>query len=314
MSEPASSPLHAQLAKHFRAAPRSRCASAPREALARLRLTRACWCTPARCWRSSRTTAPTPSRPTRRSRCGCRCRMPRTASCGSSPGTRPRLILHQPPDYWYQSRADCRRPTGCAHFDIRPCARPRRGARAPAARPVRHRLHRRCASRSSPPGASARSIPPPSCGGWIMSAPPRPPTSSLCLREASRLGALGHLAAARAFRAGASEFEIELAFLKACGLREQELPYNPIIALNAGGAVLHYQVLEKQPPPERHSLLIDAGAEFAGYASDITRTYSRRGCRLRRADRAHGPHAAGAVRAGARRGRLARRPPVGAPR
>ena len=96
----------------------------------------------------------------------------------------------------------------------------------------------------------------------------------MCLREANRLGALGHLAAARAFRAGASEFEIELAFLAACGLREQELPYNPIIALNAGGAVLHYQLLEKRPPAERYSLLIDAGAEFGGYASDITRSYA----------------------------------------
>src|SRR5438046_635522 len=95
-----------------------------------------------------------------------------------------------------------------------------------------------------------------------------------CLREANRLGARGHRAAERAFAAGASELGIELAFLEGCGQREQELPYNPIIALNAGGAVLHYQVLEKQPPRERHSLLIDAGAQFQGYASDITRTYS----------------------------------------
>jgi len=101
------------------------------------------------------------------------------------------------------------------------------------------------------------------------------PYELACLREANRLGALGHVAAAAAFAAGASEFEIELAFLEACGLREQELPYNPIIALNASAAVLHYQVLEKKAPPERHSLLIDAGAEFAGYASDITRTYAR---------------------------------------
>ena len=47
-----------------------------------------------------------------------------------------------------------------------------------------------------------------------------------------------------AFADGASEFEIELAFLQACGQREQELPYNPIIALNEGAAVLHYQVLD----------------------------------------------------------------------
>jgi Xaa-Pro dipeptidase len=97
-----------------------------------------------------------------------------------------------------------------------------------------------------------------------------------CLREANRMGARGHRAAVQAFSAGASEFEIELAFLKACGLREQELPYNPIIALNAGGAVLHYQVLEKHSPAERLSMLIDAGAESGGYASDITRTYAAR--------------------------------------
>jgi Xaa-Pro dipeptidase len=54
------------------------------------------------------------------------------------------------------------------------------------------------------------------------------------------------------------------------------LPYNPIIALNEGGAVLHYQILHKHAPAHRHSLLIDAGAEFAGYASDITRTYALR--------------------------------------
>jgi Xaa-Pro dipeptidase len=82
------------------------------------------------------------------------------------------------------------------------------------------------------------------------------------------------VAAEKAFRAGASEFEIGLAFMAACGLRECELPYNPIIALNEGGAVLHYQVQRRERPAKPHSLLIDAGAEFAGYASDITRTHS----------------------------------------
>ncbi len=108
------------------------------------------------------------------------------------------------------------------------------------------------------------------------------PYELVCLREASRLGALGHVAAEKAFRDGASEYDIEIAFLRACGSREQELPYNPIIALNAGAAVLHYQVLERTAPSERRSLLIDAGAEFAGYASDITRTYSYDGSGLRR--------------------------------
>jgi Xaa-Pro dipeptidase len=95
------------------------------------------------------------------------------------------------------------------------------------------------------------------------------------LRAANRIAARGHLAAARAFEAGASEFEIELAFVRACAAREQELPYNPIVALNEHCATLHYQKLERAPPPTVHSLLIDAGAEAGGYASDVTRTYSR---------------------------------------
>jgi Xaa-Pro dipeptidase len=94
------------------------------------------------------------------------------------------------------------------------------------------------------------------------------------LGEANVLGARGHMAAEKAFRAGASEFEIGLAFMGACGLREQELPYNPIIAINENGAVLHYQFQERQRPQRPRSLLIDAGAEFAGYASDITRTFA----------------------------------------
>jgi Xaa-Pro dipeptidase len=103
------------------------------------------------------------------------------------------------------------------------------------------------------------------------------PYELACLREASRLGALGHRAAERAFVDGAPELAIEQAFIGACGQRERELPYNPIIALNEGGATLHYQLLSATPPASSRSLLIDAGVQFAGYASDITRTHTRQG-------------------------------------
>ncbi len=92
------------------------------------------------------------------------------------------------------------------------------------------------------------------------------------LRRANRLGARGHIAAAAAFAAGASEYGIHQAFLSAIGLREQELPYNAIVAINEAGSVLHYQNLRREPPAAHHSLLIDAGAQWQGYASDITRT------------------------------------------
>jgi len=188
------------------------------------------------------------------------------------PQSVPRLIIERPEDFWHKP-ADLPEGYWVRHFDVRTVAD-------------------RAAARALLPGDLSRAA---YIGdgfaeltAWgIGAVNPQPLMRRLdyvravktayelaCLREASRLGALGHRAARAAFTAEASEFEIELAFLEACGLREQELPYNPIIALNASGAVLHYQVLEKQSPRERRSLLIDAGAEFAGYASDITRTYS----------------------------------------
>lgn len=95
-----------------------------------------------------------------------------------------------------------------------------------------------------------------------------------CMRLASRRGAQGHIAAEAAFREGQSEFEIHRAYCKAVRHTDNELPYGNIIALNAHGAVLHYTDLDRDTPAQIHSLLIDAGAQVHGYASDITRTYS----------------------------------------
>jgi Xaa-Pro dipeptidase len=95
-----------------------------------------------------------------------------------------------------------------------------------------------------------------------------------CLRRASRLGARGHCAALAAFRAGRSEFTAQLRYLEACGHREDEVPYNNIIAYNEHAAILHYQHLERAVPQPLRSFLIDAGAQFRGYASDITRTHA----------------------------------------
>ena len=190
------------------------------------------------------------------------------------PGRTPLLVFNQPVDFWYKS-AELPRDYWTRHFEIRP---------SPDLAGTRKHL----------PAELKRVAyigdPFPELQSWgIGEINPRrlmrhldygratkTPYELACMREANRMGVKGHLATAEAFAEGASEFEIELAFLKACGLREQELPYNPIIALNDGGAVLHYQVLEKRAPAERHSLLIDAGAEFSGYASDITRTHALR--------------------------------------
>jgi Xaa-Pro dipeptidase len=95
-----------------------------------------------------------------------------------------------------------------------------------------------------------------------------------CMREANRRGARGHVAAAEAFKAGASDYEIHLAYLRATSHTDEELPYGNIIALNNHAAVLHYYHHTHDRDATRHSFLIDAGATYNGYASDITRTYS----------------------------------------
>ncbi len=190
------------------------------------------------------------------------------------PGHRPLLVFHQPQDYWYKPPA---LPRGywTRHFEIRPC-RDRNEARRLVPPNLRTTAFLGDAFEEFAAWGVGDINPPHLIRHLDFPRAVKSPYELACLREANRLGARGHIAAAAAFEAGASEFEIELAFLAACGLREQDLPYHPIIALNESGAVLHYQVLEQAAPAARHSLLIDAGAEFAGYASDITRTYSHR--------------------------------------
>jgi Xaa-Pro dipeptidase len=94
-----------------------------------------------------------------------------------------------------------------------------------------------------------------------------------CVREANHRAVPAHRAAQQAFLAGASEVQIAAAYLTACDSRESEMPYGMIVGVNEHAAVLHHHNLFKQPQTPR-SFLIDAGVEFNGYASDITRTYA----------------------------------------
>ncbi|UBH62283.1 Xaa-Pro dipeptidase [Proteus vulgaris] len=95
-----------------------------------------------------------------------------------------------------------------------------------------------------------------------------------CMREAQKMAVNGHIAAREAFQAGLSEFDINMAYLMATGHRDTDVPYGNIVALNEHAAVLHYTKLDHESPDEYRSFLIDAGAEYNGYAADITRTYS----------------------------------------
>ena len=99
-----------------------------------------------------------------------------------------------------------------------------------------------------------------------------------CLREANKIAAKCHRAAEEAFYAGASEYEINEVYLRTGGILQNDAPYGNIIALNEHGAILHYTNCRTQRfnDANLHSFLIDAGFDYNGYASDITRTYSHK--------------------------------------
>ena len=95
------------------------------------------------------------------------------------------------------------------------------------------------------------------------------------MRQASMRGSAGHIAAKEAFLAGGSELEIHLSFLKASQQSAFQEPYPGIVGLNEHAAVLHYEHKSIEQMANSRTLLIDAGANEHGYASDITRTFTR---------------------------------------
>jgi Xaa-Pro dipeptidase len=97
------------------------------------------------------------------------------------------------------------------------------------------------------------------------------------LREANRMGVVGHEAAREAFMNGGSELDIHLAYLAANDMIEYDSPYTNIVALDEKAAILHYQNKRRESGKKSKVLLIDAGCRHYGYCSDITRTHIRPG-------------------------------------
>jgi len=94
-----------------------------------------------------------------------------------------------------------------------------------------------------------------------------------CMRKAAGISAQAHRRAMRACRPGLREYQIEAELLYAFMQGGARSPaYQSIVGAGANACVLHYTdntaVLE-----DGDLLLIDAGAEYEGYASDITRTF-----------------------------------------
>lgn len=96
-----------------------------------------------------------------------------------------------------------------------------------------------------------------------------------CLKCSNEIAAKGHLAAKAAFFSGKSEYETNLEYLRATSQNQGELPYGNIVAFNNKAAILHYQ--KTRHDVSGNTFLIDAGARYHGYCSDITRTYFQSG-------------------------------------
>ncbi|MCP5151080.1 MAG: Xaa-Pro dipeptidase [Ectothiorhodospiraceae bacterium] len=187
------------------------------------------------------------------------------------PGERPLLLHHAPRDYWYE-HAPLGAPAWAEHFDIREGA-----SRAELAALVPP-LTRAVLVGPDPSLAGPLGLPPAAVNDpgllarldWDRSFKTEYEVGRI--EAAARRAGRAHHAARAAFAGGADELRIHQAYLGALEGTDDELPYPGIVALDEKGAFLHYRA--RRRGVRGRVLLIDSGATEAGYACDITRTWT----------------------------------------
>jgi Xaa-Pro aminopeptidase len=92
------------------------------------------------------------------------------------------------------------------------------------------------------------------------------------MRKASQVSAAAHVRAMRHCRPGRTEYEIEAALLYEFKSHYMEPAYPSIVGGGANACILHYR-RNSDVLKDGDLLLIDAGAEYDGYAADISRTF-----------------------------------------
>ena len=93
------------------------------------------------------------------------------------------------------------------------------------------------------------------------------------MQRAADIAAEAHVLAMKKVKPGMNEFEVESlieAYMRQKGATG--VAYNSIIGGGENATILHY-VENNMPLKDGDLILIDAGAEYKGYASDITRTF-----------------------------------------
>lgn len=93
------------------------------------------------------------------------------------------------------------------------------------------------------------------------------------MRKAARISAQAHIRAMKMCKPGMYEYQIEAEFLHEFRRHGSQYPaYPSIVGGGANSCVLHY-IENNAQLMDGDLLLIDAGCELDGYASDITRTF-----------------------------------------
>ena len=92
------------------------------------------------------------------------------------------------------------------------------------------------------------------------------------MKKSAKIAAAAHVRAMRATRPGMNEHEVEAELLHEFRRHGAVPSYEPIVGGGANACVLHYRA-NNAPLRDGDLLLIDAGAEYECYASDITRTF-----------------------------------------
>ena len=92
------------------------------------------------------------------------------------------------------------------------------------------------------------------------------------MRTAAKAAIAGHIRAMQACKPGMYEYEVEAELLYEFRKAGCVTAYPSIVAGGKNACILHY-IENNQVLNDGDLLLIDAGAEYQGYASDITRTF-----------------------------------------
>lgn len=102
------------------------------------------------------------------------------------------------------------------------------------------------------------------------------PAELKLMQRAADTSVLAHEAAMRAARPGMHEYMLQAEIERVFRMHDAVPAYASIVGAGANGCVLHY-IANNAPVADGDLVLVDAGAEYRNYASDITRTFPANG-------------------------------------